>query len=207
VDSTQSVSRLLGYQGNASVWQERGVVAWSPQVWKRRILLDSAVKSSEKPWYNAHLAITPVCFWPSCTIHLNLLSALCLRGRVPAADTMPTQVSMPKLACHAAPCPCSACISPASVQVMLPHALHEHSNSTYHEHQMLRSHHCKHLLDEAVCGHRLVCVFIFCSKLVFPPPPTSKLTLSFHKTFSLCMDQGLPEVSPSDILSCHGRQW
>jgi len=45
---------------NASVWQERGVVAWSPQVWKRRILLDSAVKSSEKPWYNAHLAITPV---------------------------------------------------------------------------------------------------------------------------------------------------
>ncbi len=85
-----------------SVRQERGVVAWSPQVWKRRILLDSAVKSSEKPWYNAHLAITPVSLWPNCTIHLNLLvilsfSALCLRGRVLATDTMSTQVSMPKL--------------------------------------------------------------------------------------------------------------
>lgn len=40
--------------------QERGVVAWSPQVWKRKVLLDSSTKSSEKPWYNAHLAITPV---------------------------------------------------------------------------------------------------------------------------------------------------
>lgn len=37
---------------------------------------------------------------------------------------------MTKLACHAAPRPCSACISPCIL-----HALHEHSNSTYCEHQ------------------------------------------------------------------------
>ena len=45
---------------NACMAQERGVVAWSPQVWKKKVLLDSSTKSSEKPWYNAHLAITPV---------------------------------------------------------------------------------------------------------------------------------------------------
>lgn len=45
---------------NACMAQERGVVAWSPQVWKRKVLLDSSTKPSEKPWYNAHLAITPV---------------------------------------------------------------------------------------------------------------------------------------------------
>lgn len=45
---------------DACMVQERGVVAWSPQVWKRKVLLDSSTKSSEKPWYNAHLAITPV---------------------------------------------------------------------------------------------------------------------------------------------------
>ena len=103
-----------------SVQQERGVVAWSPQVWKRRILLDSAVKSSEKPWYNAHLAITPVSAWPICTTHLILLVILCssalyLQGRVLAAGTMLNQVSMPKLAFHAAACPCSVCISRPSV--------------------------------------------------------------------------------------------
>ncbi|KAL3157200.1 hypothetical protein ABBQ38_001439 [Trebouxia sp. C0009 RCD-2024] len=53
----------LAYTSDASllvaVLQERGVIAWSPQIWKRKVLLDSSTKSSEKPWYNAHLAVTP----------------------------------------------------------------------------------------------------------------------------------------------------
>ncbi len=69
---------------------------------------------------------------------------------------------------------------------MLPCVLHEHSNITYLEHQTLRSHHCQHLLDEAVPGHRLVFVFIFCSQLVvYDQFPTLKLTLRCTK-HSLC---------------------
>lgn len=40
------------------------MVVWTPQVWKRKILLDPSLKSSliasDKPWFNAHLAITAV---------------------------------------------------------------------------------------------------------------------------------------------------
>ena len=55
------------------LFQERGVVAWSPQVWKRKVLLDSSTKSSEKPWYNAHLALTPV-RGSMTSLHVPLLS-------------------------------------------------------------------------------------------------------------------------------------
>ena len=50
--------------------QERGVVAWSPQVWKRRVLLESSGK--EKPWYNAHLAIMAVSFHSALMLCLSV---------------------------------------------------------------------------------------------------------------------------------------
>ena len=37
--------------------QERAVLSWSQQLWKRRVLLEPG-KSSEKPMFNAHLAIS-----------------------------------------------------------------------------------------------------------------------------------------------------
>ena len=37
--------------------QERAVLSWSQQLWKRRVLLEPG-KSSEKPMFNAHLAVS-----------------------------------------------------------------------------------------------------------------------------------------------------
>ena len=49
---------------------------------------------------------------------------------------------------------------------MLLRVLHEHSNITYLEQQMLRSHCCEYPLDEAASGCKLIAVFISCSKLL-----------------------------------------
>ena len=54
--------------GDDRILQERAVLSWSQQLWKRRVLLEPG-KSSEKPMFNAHLAISGVkgMSGPRCT--------------------------------------------------------------------------------------------------------------------------------------------
>ena len=77
--------------------QERAVLSWSQQLWKRRVLLEPG-KSSEKPMFNAHLAISGA---SACLSPLHRTSSV-MSG--PAAQDQSEQGSWP----YQYPCACTA---------------------------------------------------------------------------------------------------